>query len=569
MKMPFVKNTPCVTKTLRATLALALAFVATSRATAQEKPLIVVSLPSYTAIAEDAGYIGKVIGQPMLKETFEQVADFQLGGLEGLDKSRPLGAAVMTDGAAFRVLGFIPVTDLDKLLATLSRHAPEGAVEISDTAGGAKKVAGLGQTLYAKAKGGWAFLSQDEDSLGSLPDPAALMGGMEKRYDIGIRMNFQNVPEIYRDLAVTGLKAGIRSSLKKNDGETDEQFAERKKFIQAQMRQVTRAINDLDELTIGMKVDGSQQKVAMEFAATAVAGSETAKQYDLLKDLKTRFGGFSSEDAVVSISAVSKVRKEDTAQLTSLLSTARNQMDQQIENSEGLPPEAKAKFKDLGGQLLDVISETLGTGTIDGGMIVSGEGPFTLASGMHVADGAKVDKLLREVVALGEAQGAFAEVKYEAEKMGDIAFHQITPMLPEGKEDIKEFLGASPQLVFGIGKNSFYVAAGTGALESLKGLITKSATKVDEPATPAKFVVALKPILTYALKKDPINPPLEAATKAVAGGADKVRMTSNVIPRGSRVTIELEEGVVKAIAAAAQGSGIGAGAGAGFDPDRP
>ena len=82
------------------------------------KPILVVSLAGYQRIMDDLAFVGKLSDSPDLAKNLEGMITFftQGQGLAGLDKTKPWGLAASTDGLSFQLLGFIPVTDLKKLL---------------------------------------------------------------------------------------------------------------------------------------------------------------------------------------------------------------------------------------------------------------------------------------------------------------------------------------------------------------------------------------------------------------------------------------------------------------------
>ena len=111
-------------KTLLSTIAVALLLAGSaSRAAAQGdmKPILVVSLAGYQRIMDDLAFVGKLSDSPDLAKNLEGMITFftQGQGLAGLDKTKPWGLAASTDGLSFQLLGFIPVTDLKKLLDAL------------------------------------------------------------------------------------------------------------------------------------------------------------------------------------------------------------------------------------------------------------------------------------------------------------------------------------------------------------------------------------------------------------------------------------------------------------------
>lgn len=193
------------------------------------KPILTVSLAGYQRIMDDLAFVGKLSDSPDLAKNLEGMIGFftQGQGLAGLDKTKPWGLAASTDGLSFQLLAFIPVNDLKKLLDSLS-----GFLGDADQENGIYKLQppGLPIPLYIKEQNGFAFISQDSAGLTNLPkDPVKLLAGLDKEYDIAVRLGVQNIPEVFRQLAIDQIKMGVEGSLEQQPGETDEQYEHARK----------------------------------------------------------------------------------------------------------------------------------------------------------------------------------------------------------------------------------------------------------------------------------------------------------------------------------------------------
>ena len=71
----------------------------------------------------DIAFIGNLAGNPDLDKNLEgMIKLFTQGqGLNGLDKKRPLGVTLTTDGLQFQPLVILPVNNLKTLLEALGR----------------------------------------------------------------------------------------------------------------------------------------------------------------------------------------------------------------------------------------------------------------------------------------------------------------------------------------------------------------------------------------------------------------------------------------------------------------
>ena len=107
------------------------------------KPVVVVSLAGYDELMSDVDFLGQVTGLPMLSATMvEQSLNMatQNQGLKGLDKKKPWGGAVMTDGADFRFVVFAPVSDVKALVEAFA--GPPFGFSATDAGNGVVQVQG-------------------------------------------------------------------------------------------------------------------------------------------------------------------------------------------------------------------------------------------------------------------------------------------------------------------------------------------------------------------------------------------------------------------------------------------
>ncbi|HEY5311259.1 MAG TPA: hypothetical protein VIK18_02025, partial [Pirellulales bacterium] len=169
------------------------------------KPVLVVSLASYDELHADIDFLGKSSDNPDLVNGIDGLIALatQLQGLAGLDKARPLGAAVLSDGVQFQMLAFVPVKNIKQLFSVLS-----GMVGAAEKTGDHQwRISTRAGTAFIKEQGGWAFVAQLEDNLNDLPaDPAALLAELPKHYDLAVRVHVQGIPEPLRDMLLDQLK---------------------------------------------------------------------------------------------------------------------------------------------------------------------------------------------------------------------------------------------------------------------------------------------------------------------------------------------------------------------------
>jgi len=520
---------------------------------AAPKPLAVVSVSGYDELKGDVEMIGRITGDPTLVERLEGLLKFftQDKGLAGLDKKRPLGAAIFLAGEKPAGYAFLPISDLDKLLDVLKPYIGEP----KDLGGGMYEVSKGPKPAYLKAQSGWLFVSDRREMLADVPtNPTRLLAGLS-RYDLGIRLNAANVPDALREKLLGRMKKEIGKELKRKPGEDDIEYALRtgvaKKFLGALLT----GLGDLDQVTLGLALDHKAEKALGELSITAVKGSKTAKVLEELGGAKTAFAGFRLPGAVLTVQGTSQCTVATEKELAWFFDKVRTKIFEEIDKEE--KDEEKAKvFKHVVGGLMEVAEETIATGKVDGaGSVVLRPDAVTLMGARHVADGAKLEAALAPLVPLIRKevpQIAALVAKAKSEKFEGVRLHIATIKIPENADDrdkLIRVLGENPELVVGFGPEAFYVAAGKDALKTLKQAIKRSAQRGPQPARPLDVSFSAGALAKFLAELGDEGD-REKAARALAAleeapGKDHVKLAVLPIPRGLKVRLEIEQGVLK------------------------
>ena len=125
----------------------------------------------------------------------------------------------------------------------------------------------------------------------------------------------QNIPELYRSLAIDQLRIGVEAGLGREEGETDEAFAARQKMVETQIEALTKAINDVDQLTLGVALDTTAKSAHVDLSVAVVPGSDSAKQISQVQNSTTDFAGFLVPEAAASLNLTAKIEKSQIEQL--------------------------------------------------------------------------------------------------------------------------------------------------------------------------------------------------------------------------------------------------------------
>jgi hypothetical protein len=533
----------------RAPLASGIDTPAAGAADTGPKPVAIVSIAGYDRIISDIAFIGVIAQKPGLEKMAEGVVALYAQGLNGLDKTRPWGVVVNTDGSSFSSLAFLPVTDVKKLLA--SAQALGGPAE--DEGDGVYSLESNNQKIYVKEQGGWAFLAQTTDALGELPaDPSKWLHGLDKKYEIGLQFNIANVPEMYRSMAIDQLKAGVQFGLQQQPDEDEATFELRQKMIQNQMKSFEDLINEADQITIGWSLDQKAKLTALDVNVTALTDSDLAKKFAMVKQAPSNYSGFAIPNAAMSVGFTRAIAKDDIEQANSGLDALKATAEQEIDKSDDLPDDnAKSAAKEIVGALLEALKSTIASGKTDGeASLLLGSKKLTVIAGVYIAQPADVEKALKKLAEVSAKDPSAPKFKFNADKHGDVRFHTAKFPVPPG--DLAKVIGSSLDVAVGIGPKSVYLGLGTDMLGALKSAIDKSKVDASKLVAPSFVDISVRSILEFANAVEP-NPLNQALSDELAKAPEKDHLQAVLKPisNGAAFHLEIQEGVLNLIGVAA------------------
>ncbi len=531
-------------------------------ASGELKNVAVLAGAKWEKLIEDVTYLGSLGGKPEAGQMLEGGFSFftQGKGPNAIDKQKPWGVIVQTDGAQFLPVGCLPVLKPNDLLDVAKGYG----AEVKEAEGGVQEIVLPNKrSIFVKQDNGMAFISMSAASLARVPTNAQeilakLVGG----YDIAAHISVRNVPEIYRQFALQAMEAGMQQGLKKKDSESDEQYAQRQKLAEAQMAQAKQAINEIDNVKIGWAVDAKQQRTFADFTYVFVPGSKMAKQMTAYGQPKTNFAGFFQPEAAATVTIATqadpKLLAEDMAQMDATLNSTKDQVNAEIDkkvDDEDTRDALKAAFSDW----FDAVAETLKTGQIDGGAALhAGADSLTFVSGVHVKDTAKVESGFKKLEAAAKKDPNFPGIKWNAANHAGVAFHTITIPVPETEKAPRQMLGEKMDVAIGLGPETAYLAVGKNNLEAVTKAIDDSAASKGKSVPPFNLSISLTPIVEVAAAQAGDDAKAKAISQKIleylhkeGQGRDHIRVAGEMVPNGLKYHIEAEEGVLKAIGQAA------------------
>ncbi len=542
-----------------AVLSLALLALARLPVAAQDaaglaaKPVAIVSIAPIREQLNDMAYVTRIAGM----EDQGELLRLTLGAaVSGIDKDRPIGLYFVPKEDEFQGVAFIPLAPDG--LKTITKMYKEKLGEPKDVGGGILQV-GMGTTAYLKEVTApnqqvWLFAASEKEHLTNLPpDPASILGDLPKTYNVAGKIIVPNVPEKLRRMAIDEVKLGVEryfESQAGRQGNIDREQA--REMTAAQVASIERLFNESEELLIGLGIDEPTKRIVQDTKFTAKEGSSLAKTMAMQTDLKTSYAGFMLPDASVSVSIAGKTSPEDIAKAGSTLQAIRGQLSKKIDDSPEIPGDKRDAIKALLVPVFDVLTKTIATGRVDGGLaVVLMPKSLSFAAGGLCADTATVEKILKSVADLGKDVNNFPKLQLNAGAIGDMKLNRLTAPIPPNNP-ARDVLGDSLEIIVGISPTSVIFAGGKDAESLLRKVLDSSAQNRDKAVLPVQVNVAVLPIAKFVRSLDE-NPNVNSViTTLEQTGNDRVTVTSTPAPRSSTTRIEIQEGVLKAVGAVAK-----------------
>lgn len=554
------------------TLAMAIAVFLPSTATAQPSggmsTVAVIAASDYEQLIADIDKLGELGGQVKAGQQMEGMLNLftQNRGLQGLDKTKPWGAVVQTDGIQFIPVICVPVTDLASLLELPTMFQ----MKTSSAGEGITEIEIPNQSIYVKDGNGWAFIAQQAEQLDASPDnPTKLFADLTSEYDLAARLMVQNIPEMFRSIAIQNMRSGLEQGMRQLPGESDEDYNARRDAANAQIEQLAQVINDLDELVVGFNYDNAKGNLQLDFASKPVAGTDFAAMLPVYESATTAFAGCLDESAPVRFNMCVQVLPEIAAkyadQTKAQLQAMRKQALNAIDNSGKFPNEAaRETMKSAVDELMDAVEATFISGKFDvaGHVDMSAES-LKIVAGGYMLETAKVESAAKKVAAMMEGQPGFPGVQWNAATHGGSTIHTMSIPVPAGNDVASRMMGESLDIAVALGKESIHFAAGQDSMANVKQAIDGSGGS--QSVMPMQLSIALQPIVQTIFEIAPPGTPMLADINEAlitSGGEDHIHMTLKAEGGMLRGRLELESGVLKTIGAgvmAARMQGVGAG----------
>ncbi len=548
-------------------------------ATAVGQPMLVVSTNKIEQLMANVTYLLRAVNQPeiggMATMTVNQFS-------RGLDRSRPIGVAVSLNEAGNPVpVVMLPISDLKAFFAGL---ASANMGEPEDLGAGLYTVDVGFRPIFAKQMDKWLIVGQQEDAVKEFKQvPADLLQSLSSRYDVGVKLDVQNVPAQIRDSFVGQLKDSYQRTNADNNAkmereldkagasatteEEKDSIAKRKAGMQvasqiqsAQIEQIEDMIKNTKQVVVGLSVDSANKQLYLEAASEFVAGSKLDAQIARSATAKTVFSGVHAEGEAISIAFTDLIDPAQIPQIEQSVSAAIDAFTKSPSNSQAEPGIA-----DLVKELKSIVIKSIQNGTVDGAASITLESGLNLVAVSYVADGKQLAAAIQKAHASMKSGESTPQIKFNASNHRGAAIHLGSVKLPSDADKVARKI-FSDTVTFAIGTTdkAVYVAVGSQAEANLKAALDRVSSAPPAVGKPMDLKIEVGPLLDYFQSVQP-SPIVEAMIQAAQNftSNDTLTIKSELVPHGAVVRVTVEEGILRAIGAAAK-AGQGNRRGGGF-----
>ena len=515
------------------------------RAAETFKPVVVVSVSSYEKLVQDIRFFLDprivALGAEVFKQSLGVPLDPSTLSPIGWDARRPLILVVETDGQTYPMYGFLPTTELNRLLAS-----SVAAGKLKPPAGGVFQVSAADQTWFVTQKAHWAVFANSRGGLNAAPsEPTRTLAALNASHDLAIRVYLRNLPSEARKVAGLWLKEGHQVVLDRRPGESDLELAVRNAAANQGLQWAASLAEDGDMFVAGLSLDLHARSAVVDLETTARPGTSTAESLAAPHKAKSDFGGFLTPTAMLSGMWTGEIARMPLYRALNVFDAVVGQL---------APDQNHQPVADF----WQSIRESLLAESVDGGVAIAARANgLTLTLGGSIPDGAKLERRLKEMAAVTteQASGEGLTWKLDVARFQDIRLHEVSIPIPKNAKDratLVRLLGESMEAAVGIGDQSVYVAMGKNPVAAIKHVAQGSRAKGPRKQQPVQVTLSLATLARFLadLKLDNDVPQLARLADLLeqTGGKDHVKLTAGPIERGLHARLETEEGVLRALA---------------------
>ncbi len=497
-------------------------------------PAVILSIKSINSQLEDVKYLGEKAG---FGDQVAMVPMMARGFLGGVDLKKPAGVAVWFNGQEPVAVGMIPVTDIEALLDQLSGFG----VNV-DEEGDFYYLETPAEDMVIKVSGGYAFVSNSEESLENLPaDPAKVLGEVSKDYILGAKVHVQKIPAELREMAIEQMQQGFEQAMEEMDEEALAGL--QAEANEMQIKQVIELIENSDSLEVGFGVQKSSDKLVFDMTFTGLPGSKMAKTSEAMQGKSSKFTKFLVDSAAMSMNGFGVMLEDDQKATKALLANLKQTAMSELEEDDNMSSDELAMVQGLLSDVFEILNSTIDGGAVDfGGTVMMDEAGANFVAGAALANTTKFDEMIAKISGMAKTQNEVA-IEISDASIGGVGMKKMVVTLPEGvDQNAIDMFGDKITLLMGRDGSAAYMAVGTNPAESFEAVLKNAGSSSDSAA---QYNFRVVPMLKFASRNPEAQELLGALLDGFKSTNDRITLHQKMIPNGLAMHGALDVDLIK------------------------
>jgi len=424
------------------------------------RSIVLVRVASHARVFEVVAELGRLMRNPRLaRDTQRQLAQI-LGveRIEGIDRARPWGLMIGTDGLLIAPVVMLPVVDSEQFLISL-----EGSIGPAQHVRAEQyKIGRDSWTGFVEFRDGWAYFVQSEAAFDLLPAAAELLAAPESGHDLLVQFHPSTLPPVLRDLAVDNLRAGLRALPPQDAGNNPDLVDPRRRAAERQVRLWEVVLLETESIEIGFSLD-AQRVGHVELTWTPLRDSELSASFGRLTAGTSRFATVGREAGLLRFQVTSRLETAEREALRYDLADLRKI----ILESETADPAARQFAERLSG----AVAAAADGEVLDLAVNVGGSrSPYRVLAGVHAPAAMEVEQWLLDI-----AEGADSDIdgitcRIDVDHLGDARIHAVT-LSANAAASLASWLGGESTFYVATMDDHLWISTGTAALERLRSAL--------------------------------------------------------------------------------------------------
>ena len=471
-----------------------------TESTAIEYPLFVVNAASVQRLRNAADVMFEAAERKELTDRVDLWMSDTLKEMKGFDRTKPFGTMFYMRLDKFAPLGimYAPVTNLDDALQTLAYGL--GTIEpVEGNANCFEIRYPQDIQFHLLYRDRYLFIAGpdgDEHSLErEFPDPEKLTARLSSQFDIAVSLMIKTIPVGMKTVFLAFIKNQALADLQQRDDEPESVYRLRRANGEEWINILDKVVTHGEELTIGGRMDGSQQMGQVDLEIAGTRDSDLAKLFQSMVGKRTHFGNLLDAASTFTMSASLQLEEKQRKLFVTFFQTAQKDFANRLggENKEQLLKIIEPIFRTL--------TTTAEVGHLDAFAQLRGteQGEFALLAGVKLATSRELPDRISEVLqfAKDHASGdqVAARLDLDSDTIDGYPVHRL-PVDPSNEPGKRLFGDNADLFVFASPQAVWCTFGGVSALPSLKEAVAAVAVPQD-PAlargrVPIQFVTHAK-----------------------------------------------------------------------------